>query len=82
MLCRVPPRRQNGAGKTTAVECLQGLRSFDGGSVRVAGLDPRIQPDLLRSRIGCQLQHSALPDNIRVREALAMFSAFHGDCVD
>ena len=30
----------NGTGKTTAIECLEGLRQPDGGSVLVAGLDP------------------------------------------
>ena len=31
---------RNGAGKTTTVEVVQGLRSFDSGTVRVLGLDP------------------------------------------
>ena len=30
----------NGSGKTTTVECLQGLRRPDGGELRVLGLDP------------------------------------------
>ncbi len=53
---------QNGAGKTTIVECLQGLRHADGGHVRVLGLNPSTQAHALRRRIGCQLQESALPD--------------------
>lgn len=65
----------NGSGKTTAVECLQGLRRPDGGDVRVLGLDPVTQGDALRRRIGCQLQESALPDRIRVGEALDLFAS-------
>jgi ABC-2 type transport system ATP-binding protein len=65
----------NGAGKTTSVECLQGLRHADGGELRVLGLDPRTQSRELRRRIGSQLQESALPDHIRVWEALDLFSA-------
>lgn len=65
----------NGAGKTTTVECLQGLRSADGGSISVLGLDPRRQSGKLRRRIGSQLQQSALPDHIKVWEALDLFSA-------
>lgn len=65
----------NGSGKTTTVECLQGLRRPDGGDVQVLGLDPRTQVAALRRRIGCQLQDSALPDRIRVREALRLFAA-------
>ena len=30
----------NGAGKTSTLECLEGLRKPNGGTVRVAGLEP------------------------------------------
>ena len=65
----------NGAGKTTTVECLQGLRKADGGRLRVLGLDPLTEARELRRRIGSQLQSSALPDHVRVGEALDLFSA-------
>jgi ABC-2 type transport system ATP-binding protein len=68
----------NGAGKTTTVECLQGLRRRDRGQVRVLGLDPERDGDRLRRRIGAQLQSSALPDRLRVGEALWLF-ARNGD---
>jgi ABC-2 type transport system ATP-binding protein len=66
---------RNGAGKTTTVECLQGLRRADGGRVRVLGLDPQRQTQQLRRRIGCQLQEAALPDRLRVWEALDLFAS-------
>jgi ABC-2 type transport system ATP-binding protein len=72
----------NGAGKTTAVECLQGLRSPDSGEMRVLGLDPRTQATELRRSIGSQLQQSALPDRLRVWEALDLFAAFAPSPVD
>lgn len=72
----------NGAGETTAVECIQGLRPFDAGGVDVVGFDPRTQADALRQHIGCQLQQSALPHNIRVWEALDMFASLYGSPVD
>ncbi len=65
----------NGSGKTTTVECLQGLRRADAGSIDVLGLDPRHDARLLRRRIGSQLQESALPERIKVWEALAFFSS-------
>lgn len=65
----------NGSGKTTTVECLQGLRHADGGEVRVLGLDPRRKATQLRRRIGSQLQESALPDRIKVAEALSFFAS-------
>jgi ABC-2 type transport system ATP-binding protein len=65
----------NGAGKTTIVECLQGLKRPSGGRMRVLGLDPASDVVALRRRIGSQLQESALPDRIRVWEALDLFGS-------
>ncbi|HEX2119523.1 MAG TPA: ABC transporter ATP-binding protein [Acidimicrobiales bacterium] len=67
----------NGAGKTTTVEILQGLRRADGGSVRVLGLDPAASGDRLRRLVGAQLQNAALPDRMRVGEALRLFASLH-----
>ena len=65
----------NGAGKTTTVECLEGLRRPDAGAVSLLGVDPVGSRDLLRGRVGCQLQESHLPDRMRVWEALDLFAA-------
>lgn len=73
---------RNGAGKTTTVECLQGLRRPDTGVLRVLGLDPVTQSGVLRRRVGSQLQESALPERIRVREALELFTAAAGRRTD
>ena len=67
----------NGAGKTTTVECLQGLRRPDGGRLRILGLDPIADRDRVRSVIGSQLQACALPDRLRVGEAVALFDRTH-----
>ena len=67
---------RNGAGKTTTVECVEGLRRPDEGRIRVLGLDPRSQAQEVRRRIGCQLQEAALPDRIKVWEALDLFASF------
>ena len=64
----------NGAGKTTTVECIQGLRKPDAGILRVLGYDPVTQAAELRPLIGSQLQDSALPDRLRVAEAVELFS--------
>ena len=72
----------NGAGKTTTVECVEGLRTPDGGAVRVLGLDPRRDHDTLRTRIGVQFQESQLPEKMRVREALRLYSSFYADPMD
>lgn len=62
----------NGSGKTTTVECLQGLRQPDAGIVDVLGLDPATDLADLRRRVGTQLQDSALPQRIKVEEAIRL----------
>jgi ABC-2 type transport system ATP-binding protein len=72
----------NGAGKTTTVECLQALRKADGGRIRILGLDPATEATELRRRIGSQLQESALPERIKVWEALELFGSAASDTAD
>jgi len=72
----------NGAGKTTTIECIEGLRVPDDGTIRVWGLNPQQDGYRLRERIGVQLQESALPDRIKVWEALDLFSSFYTKSVD
>jgi ABC-2 type transport system ATP-binding protein len=64
----------NGAGKTTVVEILQGLRDRSGGRVAVLGLDPGREKNQLRRNIGSQLQSAALPERLRVVEAIQLFA--------
>lgn len=72
----------NGAGKTTTVEMVMGLRQPTTGTVRVLGLDPQRQGQELRQLIGVQLQQAALPDRLKVWEALDLFSSFYQQSVD
>jgi ABC-2 type transport system ATP-binding protein len=72
----------NGAGKSTTVECLQGLRRPDGGHIRILGLDPQRDEQSLRPRIGSQLQESALPGRLKVWEALDLFASMTPDGPD
>jgi ABC-2 type transport system ATP-binding protein len=65
----------NGAGKTTAVRLLLGLTKPDSGTARVFGLDPR-EP---RSRMhtGAMLQVGKVPETLRVREHIELFSSYY-----
>ena len=67
----------NGAGKTTTIECIEGLRKPDQGQIRVLGLDPQKDSAALREQIGVQFQSAALPDRIKVWEALDLFASFY-----
>ena len=68
----------NGAGKTSTLECLEGLRQPDGGTMRVAGVDPSREARKLRGKIGVQLQTSGLPETISASEAMKFFCAYQG----
>ncbi|MBE0695787.1 MAG: ATP-binding cassette domain-containing protein, partial [Anaerolineaceae bacterium] len=64
----------NGAGKNTTIECLEGLRKPDQGMIRVLGVDPQRDGQVLREQTGMQLQQSSLPDRMRVWEALDLYA--------
>jgi len=72
----------NGAGKTTTVECIEGLREPDEGEISVLGLDPLRDRAELTRQLGVQLQESRLPDQLRVAEALELYSSFYQDPAD
>ena len=72
----------NGAGKTTLVEIVEGLRAPDAGVVRVLGMDPRADRRRLNESLGVQLQHTQLPDNLKVWEALHLFASFYRSPTD
>jgi ABC-2 type transport system ATP-binding protein len=65
----------NGAGKTTAVKLLLGLLDPDGGEVRVFGQDPREARG--RQRTGAMLQVARVPETLRVREHIDLFSSYY-----
>jgi ABC-2 type transport system ATP-binding protein len=67
----------NGAGKTSTVEILEGMRTPDGGTARVCGLDPEKSGSAFKQKIGAVLQSTALPDKIRVKEAIDLFANFY-----
>lgn len=78
IFCIVGP---NGAGKSTTVESIMGLRRPDGGTIRVLGMDPQKDEHELRQRIGIQLQQAALPERLKVWEALNLYSAFYNKTI-
>ena len=60
----------NGAGKTTALECIEGLRKYDSGTITVNG------------EMGIQLQSSSLPAHIKPMEAVRLFSKWNRAKID
>lgn len=65
----------NGAGKTTAVKLLLGLMPPSAGKVRVFGGDPTNPEN--RTRTGAMLQVGRVPETLRVREHIDLFSSYY-----
>jgi ABC-2 type transport system ATP-binding protein len=65
----------NGAGKTTAVKLLLGLIQPDSGKARVFDGDPTNPAN--RTRTGAMLQVGRVPETLRVREHIDLFSSYH-----
>jgi ABC-2 type transport system ATP-binding protein len=76
----------NGAGKTTAVRLLLGLAKPSSGAARVFGGDPR--NPAARAKSGAMLQVARVPETLRVREHIELFSSYYpkpmpmGDVLD
>jgi ABC-2 type transport system ATP-binding protein len=64
----------NGAGKTTMVNILSTLIGADAGEIRVAGHDPRREPDPVREVIGVTGQFSAVDTFLTGEENLRLIA--------
>ena len=72
----------NGAGKTTTVEICEGFTAPDAGTVRVLGLDPIVDNDALRRRVGVMLQGGGAYPGARAEEMLRLVAAYSADPID
>jgi len=68
---------QNGSGKTSTVECIEGLRKPDSGLVQVFGKDPWLHRSEIYKEMGVQLQEVEYPSKIRVEEQCRLFASFY-----
>src|SRR5882672_7010357 len=64
------------------MECIEGLRRPDRGSIAVLGLDPFRQVYKLQERIGVQLQQAQLQKRIKVWEAVDLWASLYPKTVD
>jgi ABC-2 type transport system ATP-binding protein len=65
----------NGAGKTTAIRLLLGLARPTSGRVSVFGGDPALTETHIR--VGAMLQVGRVPETLRVREHIDLFSSYY-----
>jgi ABC transporter related protein len=72
----------NGAGKTTTLEMLEALRTIDGGTAVIDGIDVAKHPKKIKAIIGIQLQSTNFYDHLTLTEQLRMFASLYGSKTD
>lgn len=58
----------NGAGKSTAIECILGTKKADRGKATILGMDPLADRKKLFQQVGVQFQEPQYQDNLKVWE--------------
>lgn len=72
----------NGAGKTTTLEMIETLRTIDGGTATIDGVDVASEPYKIRGMIGVQPQTPGFQDKTKLVELIQMFASAYGERVD
>ena len=72
----------NGAGKSTTIDLILGLKAPDGGSVRILGMDAAKNRKQVFERVGVQLQHTRYQPSITVEEACIEYASLYAAPAD
>ncbi|MEW9094650.1 MAG: ABC transporter ATP-binding protein [Clostridiaceae bacterium] len=72
----------NGAGKSTTIDCILGLKFFENGKVRILDMDPVKNRKKLFERVGVQLQQSSYQDRIKLLELCEETSVLYKEVED
>ena len=67
----------NGAGKSTTIDLILGLKAPDGGSAKILGMDAAKHRKQVFERVGVQLQHTQYQPNITVEEACIEYASLY-----
>ncbi len=67
----------NGAGKSTTIECILGIRRPDSGKISILDMDPYKERKKLFEKVGVQFQEISYQDKIKVSELCQVTSSFY-----
>ena len=72
----------NGAGKSTTIDLILGLKTPDGGSAKILGMDAAKNRKQVFERVGVQLQHTQYQPGITVEEACIEYASLYAAPAD
>lgn len=72
----------NGAGKSTAIDCILGTKQANEGNVSILGMNPHRQRKELFERVGVQFQEPHYQETIRVGELCAVTASLYREAAD
>lgn len=72
----------NGAGKSTTIESMLGIKSKDNGTVKILNLDPISDRKELFNEVSVQFQQTSYPDKIKVEELCMETRCLYREALD
>ena len=72
----------NGAGKSTAIECILGTKKPDTGTVSILEMNPQKDRKKLFERVGVQFQEANYQDKIKVAELCEVTASLYKAALD
>ena len=72
----------NGAGKSTTIDLILGLKAPDGGSAKILGMNASRHRKQVFERVGVQLQNTEYQPNITVEEACIEYASLYAAPAD
>ena len=67
----------NGAGKSTTIDLILGLKAPDGDAAKILGMDAAKNRKQVFDRVGVQLQHTQYQNSITVEEACIEYASLY-----
>lgn len=72
----------NGAGKSTIMECILGIKNFEDGQISILGMNPQKERKQLFQKIGVQFQESNYQEKITVKELCEITEVLYKNPLD
>lgn len=67
----------NGAGKSTSIECILGIKKPDNGKIEILGMNPVKDRKKIFEQVGVQFQQTNYQDKIKVKEVCETFASLY-----